>query len=75
MKAKFSRVLSVQEETWVGDRLQFRIDAVGQTAVGTIDVAEDHARLEITLPWLLAQVADKIQRAVQKEGKLLLGKK
>ena len=51
---KFGQVLSVQEETWVGDRLQFRIVALGQTAAGTIDVAEDHARLEVTLPWLLA---------------------
>jgi Putative polyhydroxyalkanoic acid system protein (PHA_gran_rgn) len=58
-----------------GDRLQFRIVAVGQSAAGTIDIAEDHARLEVTLPWLLAQVADKIQRAVQKQGKLMLDKK
>jgi hypothetical protein len=72
---KFGQVLSVQEETWVGDRLQFRIVALGQTAAGTIDVAEDHARLEVTLPWLLAQLADKIQRAVQTQGKLMLGKK
>jgi hypothetical protein len=74
-KTKFGQVLSVQEETWEGDRLQFRIVAVGQSVVGTIDIAEDHARLEVTLPWLLAQVADKIQRAVQKQGKLMLDKK
>jgi hypothetical protein len=48
---------------------------MGQSAVGTIDIAEDHARLEVTLTWLLAQVADKIQRAVQKQGKLMLDKK
>jgi len=72
---EFGQVLSVQEETWAGDRLQFRIVALGQTAVGTIDVAEDHARLEVTLPWLLAQLADKIQRTAQTQGKLMLGKK
>jgi putative polyhydroxyalkanoic acid system protein len=72
---KFGQVLSVQEEVWVGDRLQFRIVSLGQAAVGTIDVAEDHARLEVTLPWLLAQLADKIQRAVQTQGKLMLDKK
>jgi hypothetical protein len=72
--SKLAQVFSVQEEAWLGDRLQFRIVAMGQTAVGTIDVAEDHARLEVTLPWLLAQLADKIQRAVQTQGMLMLGK-
>jgi hypothetical protein len=37
--------------------------------------SEDHARLEVMLPWLLAQIADKIQHAVGKQGSLLLGKK
>jgi Putative polyhydroxyalkanoic acid system protein (PHA_gran_rgn) len=74
-QTKFGQVFSVQEETWVGDRLQFSVVGVGQTAGGTIDVAEDHVRLEVTLPWLLAQVADKVQRSVQKQGKLMLGKK
>ena len=74
-QTKFGQMFAVQEETWVGDRLQFRITALGQAATGTIDVAEDHARLEVMLPWLLAQIADKIQQAVGKQGTLMLGKK
>jgi hypothetical protein len=74
-QTKFGQMFTVQEETWVGERLQFRITALGQAATGTIDVAEDHARLEVMLPWLLAQIADKIQHAVGKQGSLLLGKK
>jgi hypothetical protein len=73
--AKFGQLFSVQEETWSGDRLQFRVAAMGQTASGTIDVAEDHVRLEIVLPWLLAKVAQQIQRVVQSQGTLMLEKK
>jgi Putative polyhydroxyalkanoic acid system protein (PHA_gran_rgn) len=49
--------------------------AGGQAANGTVDVAEDHARLEVMLPWPLAQIADKIQRAIQSQGKTMLEKK
>jgi hypothetical protein len=49
--------------------------ALGQAANGTVDVAEDHARLEVMLPWPLAQIADKIQRAIQSQGKTMLEKK
>ena len=71
---KFGQVFVVQEQTWTDNRLQFRISALGQSATGTIEVEEDHARLEVTLPWLLAQVAKTIQSAVQKQGTLMLGK-
>jgi hypothetical protein len=65
----------VQEETWSGDRLQFRVEALRQTASGTIDVADDHVRLEIELPWLLAKVAQQIQRVVKAQGAIMLEKK
>ena len=74
-EAKFSQFLSVQEQTWTGDRLAFRIVALAQAASGTIDVAEDHVRLEVELPWLLAKVAERIQRVVKTEGAILLDKK
>ena len=49
--------------------------APGQAASGIIDVAEDHVRLEVTLPWLLAKLAEKIQPMIRKEGTLMLEKK
>ena len=39
---------------WSGDHLDFRASMLGQTTTGTIDVAEDHVRLEVQLPWLLS---------------------
>ena len=73
--ANFGQFYSVQEETWTGDHLQFRVSALGQAASGGIDVAEDHVRLEVVLPWLLAKIAEKVQPLIRKEGTLMLEKK
>jgi hypothetical protein len=74
-RTKLGQVFTIEEETWTDNRLAFRVRALGQAASGTIDVAEDHARLEVTLPWPLAQIAEKIQRAVQSQGTTMLEKK
>jgi hypothetical protein len=68
-------MLQVDEERWEGDRLIFRVRALGQTASGHVDVAEDHARLEVTLPWLLQRFAKAAQVAIRNRGNLLLTKR
>ena len=68
-------VLQIDEERWDGDRLIFRARALGQTASGHLDVAEDHARLEVTLPWLLQRFAKAAQVAIKNRGNLLLTKR
>jgi hypothetical protein len=68
-------VLKVDEERWEGDRMIFRVRALGQAASGHLDVAEDHVRLEVTLPWLLQRFAEVAQVAIQKRGNLLLTKR
>jgi hypothetical protein len=75
VRTSFGHVLSFQEESWTGDRLQFRVGALGQFLSGTIDVAEDYVQLEMTLPWLLARFAEKLSPAVQRQVMLLLDKK
>jgi Putative polyhydroxyalkanoic acid system protein (PHA_gran_rgn) len=74
-RANYSALLTINEETWTGDRLAFRVSAIGQNANGLIDVADDHVRLEVTLPWLLAKIAEKLTPAIRKEGVLMLEKK
>ncbi len=69
------RVLSVDEERWDGDRMIFRVRALGQAASGHLDVADDHVRLEVTLPWLLQRFAQAAQTAIRNRGQLLLTKK
>jgi hypothetical protein len=68
-------VLKVDEERWEQDRMVFRIRALGQAASGHLDVADDHVRLEVTLPWLLQRFAEAAQVAIRNRGKLLLSKK
>ena len=73
--AKSFPVLKVDEEIWSGDRLTFRVRALGQSAAGNVDVADDHVRLEVTLPWLLQKFAQVAQAAIRARGNLLLEKK
>jgi hypothetical protein len=68
-------VLKVDEERWDGDRMIFRVRALGQAAAGHLDVADDHVRLEVTLPWLLQRFAEVAQAAIRSRGSLLLTKR
>jgi hypothetical protein len=74
-KSRFGKILTVQEEVWSDNKLQFRVAALGQLESGTIDVADDSARLEVALPWLLAKVAENLQQAIQRQGTVMLEKK
>jgi hypothetical protein len=73
--ANFGHLFNIQEEIWNDDHLHFRVSALGQVASGSIDVAEDHVRLEVLLPWLLAKLAESLQPLIRREGTLLLEKK
>lgn len=68
-------ILQVDEERWEGNRLSFSVRALGQAASGHLDVAEDHVRLEVVLPWLLQRFAQAAQVAISKRGNLLLTKR
>ena len=68
-------MLQVDEERWDGNRLFFCVRALGQAATGQVDVEEDHARLEVTLPWLLQRFAEAAQVAIRNRGRLLLTKR
>ena len=69
---QFGTVLRVDEEVWHGSRLTFRVTALNQAASGTVDVADDHVRIEIALPWLLARLASRIQDTIVGRGTQLL---
>src|SRR6188472_3931141 len=64
LKASFSDAQSggaglfVFKNQWSGDHLDFRASLLGQSTTGTVDVAEDHVRLEVQLPWLLSMLAN-----------------
>ncbi len=75
VKNQYSQMIQVNEEIWSGDWLAFSITALKQNASGTIDVADDHVRLEVTLPWLLAGLAHGAQAMIRERGNRMLEKK
>jgi hypothetical protein len=74
-QSKFGKLFSVQEQSWVGNHLQFRLSALAQSVSGAVDVFDDYVRLEVTLPGILALIAEKIQPLIRKEATLLLEKR
>jgi Putative polyhydroxyalkanoic acid system protein (PHA_gran_rgn) len=68
-------MIAMEQETWEGDTLRFRMRALGQTAAASIEVLEDALRIEVSLPWLLAKVAKRLHPILRKEATLFLEKK
>ncbi|QFU17853.1 polyhydroxyalkanoic acid system family protein [Microvirga thermotolerans] len=75
LKSQFGDKIASIEENWSGDRMAFRVGALGQTIAGHLDVMEDQVRVEVQLPWILAMVAEKAKGFIQKQGTLMLEKK
>ncbi|WP_102958774.1 polyhydroxyalkanoic acid system family protein [Mangrovicella endophytica] len=63
------------EDSWSGDRLDFRARVMGQSVTGRLDVLDDSVHLEVDLPAFLAAIADKLKGRLAKEGQILLEKK
>jgi Putative polyhydroxyalkanoic acid system protein (PHA_gran_rgn) len=74
VRSSFGQGFVVVKDEWAGDHLDFRASLLGQTTTGSVDVADDHVRLEVQLPWVLALLADKAKALVQREGQLMLEK-
>jgi hypothetical protein len=74
-KGQFGSLLTIEHEEWSGDTLRFQMRALGQSAAGTITVLEQSLLIEVTLPWLLAKVAERILPAMKKQATLLLEQK
>jgi hypothetical protein len=74
MHSRAAEAFSYSRTNGSGDHLDFRASLLGQTTTGTVDVAEDHVRLEVQLPWLLSMLANKAKALVEKQGKLMLEK-
>src|SRR5262245_11570519 len=74
-RSNYASLVTFHEESWSGDRLVFNVSALGQTAAGQLDIADDHVRVEVRLPWLLAKIAEQITPAIRKQTTLLLEKK
>ncbi len=60
------------ESSWQGDRMNLRVQAMGQEVAGHIDVHETKVTLELMLPAFLAMLAGPIEAMLRKGGSELL---
>jgi hypothetical protein len=72
---RLGSMIAIEQETWQGDTLHFRMRALGQAAAASIEVLEDALRIEVSLPWLLAKLANRLLPVLRNEATLLLEKK
>ena len=75
LKTTLGDRLTSIEDTWSGDRMDFRVGALGQTVSGHLDVMDDTVRLEVVLPWVLQIFAEKAKGYIERQGTLMLEKK
>jgi hypothetical protein len=74
-RTDFGGLIAVDQEAWTGSRVAFSLRALGQASSGSIEVFDDHLRVEVVLPWLLAKVAERFVPQIRKEAMLLIEKK
>ena len=74
-KGPLGPMIAMEQATWEGDTLHFLMRALGQTAAAEVEVLEDALRIEVSLPWLLAEAAKRLLPILRKEATLLLEKK
>src|SRR4029077_20342632 len=74
-RTRYAAKLKVAEEIWEGDRLSFRATVLGQSVVGTIDVADDNARTEFKLSWFWSHMLKPAEEIVRQEGSQMLSDK
>ena len=75
MRGNLSALVTIDQEVWTGETLRFQMRALGQSAAGTIQVLEDSLLIEVTLPWLLAKLSERLLPTLRREATLLLEKK
>ena len=68
-------MFKIEEETWSGDHLSFKVSGMGQEAFGTAEVNDTDVRIEIVLPWLLQRLGEMVQGAIRSRAQILLEKK
>ena len=62
----------VAEEKWDDGRLDFRVAVLGQSVTGKIDIAEDAARAEVHLTWLMGHLVEPAEALLKQEGQRAL---
>jgi hypothetical protein len=75
LRGHLASLVSIDEEEWTGNVARFQMRGFGQSAAGTITVADHNVQVEVTLPWVLAKIAERLLPAISRETTLLLERK
>ena len=60
------------ESSWQGDRMNLRVQAMGQEVSGHIDVHETKVRVELMLPAMLSLFAGQVEGLLRSKGAEML---
>ena len=60
------------ESTWVGDRLDLSVAAMGEQIVGALDVQDTKVHVKLALPGMLGMFGGVIAGALKSRGGMLL---
>jgi hypothetical protein len=71
-RAKHPAILSGVQESWTANRMDFRLTALGQTITGDVVIEPQVVLLHITLPAVLAMLADRLKPQIEAEGRKML---
>ena len=72
LKAQHAQAIAQVDERWDGDRMSFRLTAMGQAITGRVEVQPSAVKLDVDLPWLIAMLAEKIRPRIESEGRKML---
>jgi len=72
MRHNLAAFITVGQETWDTDSVRFNMRGLGQSADAKIDVLDDALRIEVSLPWLLAKLSERLLPALRTETTKLL---
>jgi predicted lipid carrier protein YhbT len=72
---RLGSMIAIEQQTWEGDTLRFRLRALGQTAAASIEVQETALHIEVSLPRVLALASKRLLPVLHKAATQLLEKK
>jgi hypothetical protein len=74
VRAQLAPYVTSIEDRWVGDRLEFRLAALGQVVTGTVEVYDELVKIEVLLPWMMGLLGGMIAKRVRQQGTAMLEK-
>ena len=72
LRTQQGAMLAGIEDTWTDDRMDFKLQAMGQSVTGHMLVDDAAVHVSVALPWLLSMVAGTIKHRLEGDVRRLL---